>query len=244
MRNKIKEWLNNPEHLYKDGLGLYDKTKISTKFDKFFALVSEPEQSDLPFKMLIQQLQNALRKIEQNPVAEIVAPKASSKAIGTGKLNIKAKSQMAGIKVLTEIELTKLPEALQTMYLRTKQIVPEMNAVQQELRGEELTEEQRKVFADQLCELEDEKDACWKAIDAFGLNIGKPKEETKDVDPVAIALAKKTRIDNLVIYIGRTGKSIDEGKVPYDKQIRELEKIELWKKELSKLKAELGEITK
>ena len=230
MRNKIKEWLADPDKSYLSGLALFNETKHSTQYDKFFALNNKPDPSSLPFKMLIQQLQNALRKIEQYPEEPVKLEGA--KPIGTPSLKTKA-TQKQSVKILTEIDLKNLPEDLQANYNRTKEIVPEMNAVQQEMR-DATTDEDRQNKAETLCNLEDEKDASWKAIDDF---VAKTDvvEVVKEADPVALALAKNRRIENLKIYIGRENKRIEAGKVNESIMPGVVKKIDDWKKELSEL---------
>lgn len=69
-----------------------------------------------------------------------------------------------GVKVVTE---ESLPKSLQKAYTRIKEIAPLYASLHNDLTNTELSDEERKKLADQLCELDDERRKLWRSIDQW-----------------------------------------------------------------------------
>lgn len=69
-----------------------------------------------------------------------------------------------GVKVITE---ATLPKKLQKAYDRIKEIAPLYASLHNDLTNTELSDEERKKLADQLCDLDDERRKLWRSIDQW-----------------------------------------------------------------------------
>lgn len=71
---------------------------------------------------------------------------------------------MPGVKVVTE---ATLPKKLQKAYDRIKEIAPLYASLHNDLTNTELSDDERKKLADQLCGLDDERRKLWRSIDQW-----------------------------------------------------------------------------
>lgn len=87
-----------------------------------------------------------------------------------------------GVKVVTE---ASLPKSLQKAYARIKEIAPLYASLHNDLSNPELSDEDRKMLADQLCDLDDERRKLWRSIDQWAegkasLELGEKRPEYSD----------------------------------------------------------------
>lgn len=87
-----------------------------------------------------------------------------------------------GVKVVTE---ATLPKKLQKAYDRIKEIAPLYASLHNDLTNTDLSDEERKKLADQLCDLDDERRKLWRSIDQWAegkatLDLGEKRPEYSD----------------------------------------------------------------
>lgn len=87
--------------------------------------------------------------------------------------------QMPGIKIITEESLTP---AIRKAYSRIKEIVPLYASLHNDIANPDISDEERKSLAEELCKLDDERRRLWKQIDDW--SEGKGNLELTEKRPV------------------------------------------------------------
>ncbi|MDR1716345.1 MAG: hypothetical protein LBS20_10910 [Prevotella sp.] len=157
---------------------------------------------------------------------------------------LKAKLKEKGIKVLTGQDL---PAGTKKKYDRIKVIVPLMAAIHGELKNTSLTDDERKVKAEELCKLDDEKRKLWDEIDEYlndyNTELAEEKENEYSEDPLIRGAQMAYRVIRLKENIKRNTDSAarhkENGK-PEQEQ-KALEKAAKMQSELEGLEAILNE---
>lgn len=194
---------------------------LKNELEELNAKVDELEESDEDKTSEIEGLQEALES-KNGEIDEL-------------KATLKEK----GIKVMDGQDL---PPSIKAKYDRVKEIVPLMAAIHGELKDTTITDAQRKVKADELCKLDDERRSLWDDIDAYLSDYNSALAEEKKLeysdDPVIRGMQMGNRLKRLKENITRTKTAIDkhiENKKP------ELE--EKAREKLSAYEVEFDELT-
>lgn len=150
-----------------------------------------------------------------------------------------------GLKVI--VSGSELPEEYREKYERTKTIVPLMATIHGELKNPKLADEERKVKAQELCDLDDERRTIWDEIDAFlagkksVLTVEKNLEYSDDPLIRGIQMAK--RMERLKENIKRR----TDAKKKHEKAKKEnlvakaQQDIEAYTQELKKMEVQVNE---
>lgn len=154
---------------------------------------------------------------------------------------LSSKIEKSGLKVVTHEDL---PAKLKELFDIAKEITPLMAAIHSDLSKEQISDEERKKLAEELCRLDDERRNIWDKIDTWAeggeILLDAPKENLYSEDPLAKGMQIANRIERLKENISRTSKSIigheKSGKenlkikaqdrlASYEKELAELEQI-------------------
>lgn len=84
--------------------------------------------------------------------------------------------QMPGIKIITEESLTP---AIRKAYSRIKEIAPLYASLHNDIANPDISDEERKSLAEELCKLDDERRRLWKQIDDWSEGKGNLKLDEK-----------------------------------------------------------------
>lgn len=244
MANEVSAWLANPKRNYAKGVELYDKYKINKKFDKFFASANNPEPGSPQSQLLYKKLATIDRKLKQNTqLVESEKPTVkksiSVKAINTDKKGKKtakksddktAKNDPKRPRIVENplIDVKELPDDLKVKYFENKERTKLLSQKHEELKKAK-TDKDRKLIADQITVLENDRSAAWKEIDTWW-NANKKQDMSPTQDPEIVKQANK--ISNLKNYIRRA--NADSKKHPDKKEAND-KKVEKWQKELDEL---------
>ena len=123
---------------------------------------------------------------------------------------VKSLKKKRGLEIVSENDL---PENIQKLYKRNKEITPVMASIHAEISMAKITIARRKKLVKQLCELDDERRANWDVIDDWseGKNYQpvEPKKPVYNTDPVVAGLQMARRIERLKENILNCQKTID-----------------------------------
>ena len=209
MVQKINTWLSNPKRKYAVGLQIFqalasDKQKSNFKeyFEKDADLVKD--QFDIKFTTLVNQVAFISNRIKANP-------EAFKKAIGIDKGQETGekeqgegdKGQETGDK---KVDPDKLPEELQPVMARIKEIVPLMAKLHADMSNEP-ADDKRIPIIQELVKLDNERRRAWATIDNY-----EPSEEETHIEAKTIAMGAdiQKRIVQLKELISRAKSKAKE----------------------------------
>lgn len=152
--------------------------------------------------------------------------------------DLKSKLKEQGLKVL---DVSDLPPTIKTKHDRIKDIVPLMAAIHGELKDTNLTDEQRKLKAEELCSLDDERRTLWDDIDNY-LNdkssvVTEEKQLQYSEDSVAKGMQIAKRIERLKENIERNKVAAESHKTKNKPHLEQkaLDKVAAMEHELAYL---------
>lgn len=143
-----------------------------------------------------------------------------------------------GVKVITE---ATLPKKLQKAYDRIKEIAPLYASLHNDLTNTELSDEERKKLADQLCDLDDERRKLWRSIDQWAegkatLDLSEKRPEYSDNSVVRgyeMARQIKRLKENIRNSQAAAEKAQDDGRQNvYENAMKRIQRYEAELKEL------------
>ncbi len=148
-----------------------------------------------------------------------------------------------GVKVVTE---TSMPPSLKKAYARIKEIAPLYASLHNDLADELLPDDKRKVLAEQLCKLDDERRRLWKAIDDW--SEGKEAPVPDDLrpqyseNPVVRGIELARAVKRLKQNIGNSRRSAEKALADGRQVVHDnaLQRIAQYEKELAEIEAEIN----
>jgi hypothetical protein len=196
----IKNWLNNKNHKYTDGLAIYNRVKKNADKDKFFSQVPDCPPSDIHFIYLVRELQYILRvygDITDKSIKHIGNPAAKPAEKPAAKPDAKAAITVKPINITNKphffegrIDPNTLPDDIRAVYESNKSLNKEISALHARLDIE--TNLDSPNAAKQRSETKKELDAKiakrnnnYQIIDDWYVNKDKPKEQPK-ADPAQL----------------------------------------------------------
>lgn len=199
MLEKITAWLANPKRKYKEGLEIFRALASDVQkknFAQYFEKDSEKvtKQFDVKFTMLVNQVAFIQNRVKSNPEAfkKAVAHEESHKEGGL----VSAETETSES---TKVNPDKLPEELQPVLDRIKEIVPLMARLHADMDNEP-ADDKRLPIIQELVKLDDERRAAWAKIDNY-----EPSELETQVEEKTIAMGAdiQKRIGQLKENIAR-----------------------------------------
>lgn len=149
---------------------------------------------------------------------------------------------MPGVKVVTE---ASMPPSIRKYYDRIKEIVPLYSRLHADISHEDITDDERKKLADQLCDLDDERRRLWSKIDAWAegrkVDVEVERPQYSD-DPVVRGYEYARAVKRLKENIRNSQRAADKAKedgriVVYDNAMR---RIEGYMQELKDIESEMS----
>lgn len=234
MNTKIKQWLNDSEKTFDEGLAIYDKVKKDTKKDAFFRTQPTFKQGSIQFNMLSQELIRISRIMDQQQPqvkAPVISIKQENPTIKANPAINKKNVTRAGKLVITDVDLEMkyedLPAEMKAKY-------DEIRSLSKELGGLKLmletvpTNEERQQVADQLCTSYDKRRDLWMELDAWkqtDVSESAKKELTVDEIKKQIKL-KKDNINRAMKNKEPKNKAKNEKSIKkWANEIEDLEKL-------------------
>jgi len=162
----INDWLKNKNRSFVLGLTIYNKYKINSKKDDFFAKANANAPDGVTMGMLLQEIIKIHIKLINNP--KLIEAKASQSIITTQTI-ITSVTPKKSIKVKIETDKIKesdLPEELKPVFKRIQEIMPILGAKHASLKAE-TDESNSKILAEDIVRLDDEKRELWAKIDSW-----------------------------------------------------------------------------
>lgn len=230
MINKITAWLANPKRKYKEGLEIFKAMASDAQkknFLQYFDTDTEEvtQQFDVKFTMLVNQVAFIQNRVKSNP-------EAFKQAVLSGK------AQTTENKAPAKIDLDKLPQDLQPLLDRIKEIVPLMARLHADMDNEP-ADDKRLPIIKELVKLDDERRAAWAKIDNYT-----PSELETQVAEKTIAMGAdiQKRILQVKENIARNKENIKKHtankKMTLAKKARE--RVEQYTDELAQLELIVG----
>lgn len=230
-KQKIDEWLSNPKRNYSEGLSLYTEHRRDASSDKFF---NTQTPGTIHMNMLIGELSRITRIISQNePTAQDKKVEVPGKLISIGDPLTKNQRRAQSFKITNtdpDVDYKSLPDDMKQKFDSIKELSKVIGGLKVALDAAE-TNDDRKKFADDLCNKWDERKALWDELDKF---IKEERKQTKDNNKIPftemnkeqLAKAIKLRKDN----INRAEKNVTEkNKAKAENRIKE------WESEIDEL---------
>jgi len=214
MNSKIKQWLNNPEKTFEDGLAIYEKVKPDTKKDAFFRTAPSFNQGTIQFNILAQELTRISRIFDQRKpeVKDVAAQLEQLQPIKLNQVLGKTLRRATSLKITDvdpEVSYDDLPEEMKVKYDRIKELSKSLGGLK--LMLDTATENvERQKIADDLCNSYDERRDLWSEIDSWATenSIGAKTEKKKFEEMTSDELKKEIKLRN--DNINRAKKGITE----------------------------------
>lgn len=228
---KIKSWLADPSRKYEDGLSLYLEHRRDTSRDKFFN--SKPAGT-IHMNMLVGELSRISRILTQNegniPEKTESEPK---KLIVLGEPMTTNQRRANNFKIVNtdpDVDYNSLPKEMQEKFDKIKELSKVIGGYKVALDSAQ-TNEDRKKFADILCNNWDERKALWEELDTF---IAEERKSAKETDGIPFDQMSQEQIRQAIKlrkdYISRASKNMtDKNKAKTEK------KIKAWESEIDNL---------
>lgn len=248
----IKQWLADRRRKYADGLALFNKyasPELKSKFGAYFNEVDSCPAFDGHMTTLVNKLTvidrdaNLSQVSTATPTAGVISsgtmkPKASGKAAGNPPDN-----KTPGAK----IKLADLPDELQGLVKRVREITPLYAAAFTEMASESIADKDRAEVAKEVFNLWCERRAIWEQLDAHAkskdaiLDVGFAKPEPLPTNPLLDGMFLAKKIERLKEKIARTEKAItmhsENGKE--NLRVAALQRLEKFNMELADLMAKI-----
>lgn len=260
----VKQWINNPQRKYRDGLAIYHKIKRNKEKDAFFNAVSDAPAGSLHFNLLIQEVKNAYRVLlsKGEQFEDKPKPPAPGKPITTAPLKLDKKLAVLDQKPSSSsaarfvhnslVEVTSLPEDLQQKFFRNQEITRELSGLHQQLKASK-TDQDRALVASQIDVLFHERQTNWTQIDQFAGVDASLESTTKEStiedglhgpegqnELAKQMLESKKRLDTVKINISRVEKELQSKELTPAKIRSRKSRLKAWKEELSELEMALS----
>lgn len=232
MKNKLQNWLEDPNADYAEGLALYHKTKRNTEYDKFLEAGADSVPKSLHHNMLRSQLSLHHRWLTDNPETTEKQPTAFA-------TNPERPITATTKPVKTQIDVNTLPKALQIVYESNKAGQDELKTLHANMKKAE-NDEDRSFFRSEIIKIENYINEGWKKIKDYIKNPENWNPKTAAETNTLEILKIKRRIDNLAIYIPRDSKKLETIEDKESKRYKDLaQKIEEMKLEQEHLRQTL-----
>lgn len=181
MLEKINSWLANPKRKYNDGLEIFNTLASDAQKKNFLQFFEKDAkkvtgQFDVKFTMLVNQVVFIQNRIKHNPEAYNQAVSVEEKQ------ETEEKNQDLGDKEPASVDADVLPEELQPVMQRIKEIVPLMAKLHADMANE-IADDKRLELAKQVAALDTERREAWAQIDNY-----QPSEEEQKVEEKTIAM--------------------------------------------------------
>lgn len=148
-----------------------------------------------------------------------------------------------GVKIVTE---ASMPPSIKKAYARIKEITPLYASLHNDIAQESLSEEERKLLADELCRLDDERRKLWKAIDTWSegkgtLNLEEPRPTFSD-NPVVRGIELMRHVKRLKQNIANSRKAAEKAQEEGRQVVYEnaMKRIALYEADLAETEKEIA----
>lgn len=235
MNSKIKQWLNNPEKSFEDGLALYDQVKSDSKKDAFFHTAPTFPQGTIQFNILAGELTRLSRILDQKQ-PEIKAVVKEQPPIKVAKIDDRVIKKAQSLRIVgdaPQVKYDELPDEMKEKYDRIKELTKTLGGLFALVNDTQISDNDRKEAANELCNHYDKRKSLWVELDTWADNKNEKKEEPKALTAPEIKKEIKLRRDN----INRALKN----KEPKNKARNE-KSIKKWTKEIEDLERKLDSI--
>ena len=248
----IKQWLADRRRKYADGLALfntYASPELKSKFGTYFNEIDSCPAFDGHMTTLV----NKLTVIDRDAVIpQGVERKASVGVVSSGKMLAKASGKAAGNPPDNKtpgakITLADLPDELQGLVKRVREITPLYAAAFTEMASETIADKDRAEVAREVFDLWSERRAIWEQLDGYAksknatLDVGFAKPEPLPSNPLLDGMFLAKKIERLKEKIARTEKAItmhsENGKE--NLRVAALQRLEKFNMELADLMARI-----
>ncbi len=230
---EIKAWLEDKQRKYSEGVALFNACAskvLKDKYSAYFEKNKDAAVGGVAFNMLISQL---------TIIAQSVAAAAATSA--TTIINSAlGKVVQDPVKIKAEdLTAEELPKPLRLKLDLVRELTPEIANLHTKLKDENLTDEEARALAEELCEKDDNRATMWAEIDDFLQDNDKHLEEIPTAvlpeNPIAKGAYLVSRKKLVEGYISRDEKKLKGQNKPniktkiegrLDKLRTELEQIE------------------
>ena len=149
-----------------------------------------------------------------------------------------------GVKIITEESLTP---GMRKVYQRIKEIAPLYASLHNDITNPDISDEERKAFAEELCKLDDERRSLWKQIDSWAEGKGELQLEQKHPvfsdNGIVRGFEIARRIKRLKQNISNSKAAADRAEKDGKKNVQQnaLDRIANYETELAALEKEVTE---